>query len=308
MKRFRLKIPKLNKAGRQQIMSRFYNRTNGKGPDALMWIGTGLVVAGTVIACKNSMELPALISEYKAEKARIEATPQEEQKKEERKLKVRTAGKVLKLYALPAGMEFVGLVDMHSSNRTLKVVNTELMATCAGLSEGWRKYRKATIERFGKEADEEIMQGEWEEKEIPSDKPEETTEERVHTGNGMPSPYARWFCFGEADGAERNADYNRRFLKNQEDLANTYLRANKKMYLNELYEMLGIRTSLAGNRVGWIYDKNAPSGDNRVKLRVQEYFREREDMPGEYEIAFLIDPNVEGVIDGKALAMGLIDE
>ena len=92
----------------------------------------------------------------------------------------------------------------------------------------------------------------------------------------------------------------------QEKAANLYFRAHRKMMLNEVYEMLGIKKSVAGNHVGWIYDKNTPEGDNYIDFRIQEVYREREDGDG-WEKVYMIDPNVDGMVEEKMVRLGLMD-
>lgn len=315
----KFRIPKINV---RDLMSKAYNRSNGKVTDVLMWVGTGMVLVGTGLACKATMELPGIIDNYRKEKEAIrdsadqpDVTEEESQKARKKalgKLRWKTAGKVVKLYALPAVIEGAGLVDMHCANQTLKVVNTELTGAVVTLTTAIAKIRNGIREEFGEEAEAKIMNGGWEEKEVV--KVDEDGSEHVETvkvykrDNGLPSPYARWFVYGEAEGAETSAVYNRTFLTNQQNLLQTYFRANKRVYLNDAYRMLGIKPSIAGNRVGWLYDPNRPEGDNYIDLRIQEVYREKADHPGEWEIAFLIDPNVDGPIDEKALKMGLMDE
>ena len=123
----------------------------------------------------------------------------------------------------------------------------------------------------------------------------------------MPSDYARYFCYGEARAAEPNADYNLFFLKAQQELANHMLIANGFLFLNDVYDMLGIDRSIAGQTVGWVYDKNMQDhGDNYVDFGIQEVYRKKSDEPGDYEKVFLLDFNVDGSILDHSLDKGLI--
>jgi hypothetical protein len=79
------------------------------------------------------------------------------------------------------------------------------------------------------------------------------------------------------------------------------------MMLNEVYELFGIKPSIAGNRVGWVYDPANPSGDNQIKLRIQRVYREKDDGSGEWEQVIMINPNVDGMVEEKMVKLGLID-
>lgn len=306
-----MKFPRINVNG---ILSKVYNKTRGKAPDILFGLGAAGVVGGTVMACKATLELPAIIEDYRKEKTDIMTAAEDEkdQKKAVRGLRRKTAGKIVKLYAPAALVEGLSITGMKTSNNMLKVVNTELSVTCLGLSQALDKYRAAVREECGEEAEERIAYGGYDEKEVVSENADGTEVKetvRVYKRDcGMPSPYARWFVYGEAEAAEKSDTYNRNFLKNQENLINIYFRAHKRVYLNDLYQLLGIKPSVTGNRVGWIYDPAAPEGDNHILLRTREVYRYKDDGSGEWEIAFLIDPNVDGCIDEKAVRLGLMDE
>ena len=129
----------------------------------------------------------------------------------------------------------------------------------------------------------------------------------VVVGDGGLSDYSRYFAYGDAKGAEHNADYNLFFLRSQQDLANHILRANGFLFLNEVYDMLGIERSIPGQTVGWVYDKNKDDhGDNYVDFGIQEVYRKRSDNPNDYEKVFLLDFNVDGSILDHSLDKGLM--
>ena len=69
------------------------------------------------------------------------------------------------------------------------------------------------------------------------------------------------------------------------------------MFLNDVYEMLGIPKTKAGYVVGWIYDKNHPVGDNEVDFGIFDMEREKNrDFVNGYERTILLDFNVDGNI------------
>ena len=110
------------------------------------------------------------------------------------------------------------------------------------------------------------------------------------------SPYARFF--DEASPAwEKDPEYNLMFLRAQQQYADDLLHARGHLFLNEVYDMLGIPRSKAGQVVGWVYDENNPVGDNHVDFGIYDIRREVvRDFVNGYERSILLDFNVDGNI------------
>lgn len=85
------------------------------------------------------------------------------------------------------------------------------------------------------------------------------------------------------------------FLRAQQQFANDKLVADGFLFLNDVYDMLGIDKTPTGQLVGWKYDElNNDVGDNYVDFGIMETNRETED--GGYEPVILLDFNVDGDI------------
>ena len=87
------------------------------------------------------------------------------------------------------------------------------------------------------------------------------------------------------------------FLFKQQNYANDTLKARGYLFLNEVYDMLGIPRTKAGQVVGWIYDEKHPIGDNFVDFGIVDVNNERSRafMNG-YERSIILDFNVDGNI------------
>ena len=89
-------------------------------------------------------------------------------------------------------------------------------------------------------------------------------------------------------------------LNNQEvceTFANDLLKARGRLFLNEVYRMLGIDETKAGQVVGWVYNPDNPTGDNFVDFGIYNMQRERvRAFVNGYEPNILLDFNVDGVI------------
>ena len=87
------------------------------------------------------------------------------------------------------------------------------------------------------------------------------------------------------------------FLKKAESFANDKLRINGYLFLNEVYEMLGIPKTKAGQVVGWVYDEKNASGDNFVDFGIFDINNPKaRDFVNGYERVIILDFNVDGVI------------
>ena len=69
------------------------------------------------------------------------------------------------------------------------------------------------------------------------------------------------------------------------------------MFLNDVYDQLGIPRSRAGQVVGWIYDELNPNIDNYIDFGIYDLYKEgSRDFVNGYERTILLDFNVDGPI------------
>ena len=110
------------------------------------------------------------------------------------------------------------------------------------------------------------------------------------------SPYAKFFDDG-CTGWSKDPEESLWFLKLQQDYANNKLKTRGYLFLNEVYEMLGIPRTAAGCVVGWIYDEKCPNGDNFVDFGIFDTNKPKSrDFVNGYERVILLDFNVDGNI------------
>lgn len=107
------------------------------------------------------------------------------------------------------------------------------------------------------------------------------------------SPYAAFFDEQSAAWT-KNPECNKMFLLQQQNFANEKLRARGYLFLNEVYDMLGLPRTRAGQLVGWCYDEHNPCGDNYVDFNIFDDHN-REFVNG-FEKSVLLDFNVDGNI------------
>lgn len=110
------------------------------------------------------------------------------------------------------------------------------------------------------------------------------------------SCYARFFDVESSKWIPYYSNEQRlMWLKATQDYCNALLKNKGYLFLNDVYEMLGIPRSQAGQLVGWIYDEKNPMGDNYVDFDIYNDFN-RDYINGEKTYKLLLDFNVDGCI------------
>lgn len=281
-------------------------------PEILAGVGVVGVVGSFVMACKATTKLNDILDESKEQLDKIKevvSDPSYKDKYDEHDAKsdttityVQTGMKVAKLYAPSVILCASSLGCLLASNNILRKRNAALTAAYATIDKSFKEYRKRVSERFGEEVEKEIRYN-IKAKEITTvdedgNEVKETIKE-VEVDPNSPesySDYARFF--DESCSAWQNdAEFNLTFLKAQQQYANDLLRARGRLFLNEVYRMLGIDETKAGQIVGWIYNPDNPTGDNFVDFGIYNMQRDRvRAFVNGYEPNILLDFNVDGVI------------
>ena len=285
-------------------------------PEILAVAGVVGTVAGTILACKATTKVSNILEKSKndidlvhsgMENGNIEGVEYTEQdgKKDLTLIYVQTGLKIAKLYAPAVIIGAASLGCLLTSNNILRKRNVALAAAYATVDKSFKEYRNRVAERFGSEIEKELRYNikakEIEETIVTEDGSETTVKKTVNVIDGLEySDYARVFDDGNT-GWEKNPEYSLMFLRAQQQYANDLLRSRKHLFLNEVYDMLGIPRTEAGNVVGWIYDEKHPNGDNYVDFGLYDAKKEgsRNFLNG-HENVVVLDFNVDGYILDKA--------
>ena len=280
-------------------------------PEILAGVGVVGVVGSLVMACKATTKLSDVLEESKeqldkikevaADPAYEEKYSQDDAKKDTTITYVQTGVKVAKLYAPSVILCAGSLGCLLASNNILKKRNAALSAAYMTVDKSFKEYRKRVADRFGEEVEKEIRYNIKAEEITKVDENGNEVTETVKVMDGTDDPnsysdYARFF--DESCAAWQNdAEYNLTFLKAQQQYANDLLKARGRLFLNEVYRMLGIDETKAGQVVGWVYNPDNPTGDNFVDFGIYNMQRERvRAFVNGYEPNILLDFNVDGVI------------
>ena len=212
-------------------------------------------------------------------------------------------------------MAVISLTCILASHNVLRKRNAALAVAYEVLDRTFKTYRSNVIERFGEEIDKELRFGvkeiEVEETTVDKNGKEKTVKKKVKVATNPydnVSEHARYFD-SLSKNWEKDSVYNLQFLRTVQDIANDRLVTRGYLYLNEVYEMLGLPWSDAGQQVGWVYDvdgskhgeswpKDKP-WDNYVDFGIYECKREaNRDFVNGIEDVILLDFNIDGYILG----------
>lgn len=275
---------------------------------------TGLVggVASAVMACKATTKAGAIMDNAKAtldvihegvENGHIEGIEYtaEDGKKDTAIVYAKTGLEYAKLYGPSVLLGAASVGCILASNGIMRKRNLALAAAYMTEHTGFKEYRDRVVERFGKELDRELKYNikakEVEETVVNEDGTEQTVKKTVEVADpNFHSDYARFFDDG-CTGWEKDAEHNLMFLKQQQAYANDLLRIRGHVFLNEVYDMLGIPRTRAGQIVGWVYDPKNEVGDNFIDFGIFDQNKQNcRDFVNGYERVILLDFNVDGNI------------
>ena len=167
------------------------------------------------------------------------------------------------------------------------------------MDQAFSKYRDRVVEQLGKAADDEFRYGVDKTEEAVEGKDGKTktvVHKRISQSDG-PSMYAKFFSDHCPDW-QSNPEYNRSFLQCQQNYMNEKLRTRGHLFLNEVYDALGIERTQAGAVVGWVISKD---GDNFVDFGIFDDLTNPHvrDFVNGVSNSILLDFNVDGVIYDK---------
>ena len=295
-------------------------------PEIMVVAGVIGVVGSAIMACKATTKVSGLVEETKenldeihnaAEKGEVVdkntgelvAYTEEDSKKDLAIVYVQTGIKFAKLYGPSVLLGALSITSILASNHIMRKRNVALAAAYATVDKGFKEYRGRLVERFGKELDRELKYN-IKAKEIETVEVDEngapvvdengevkTTKQTVTTADILHnSDYARFFD-EYCTGWTRDAEFNLLFLRQQQNYANEKLKSQGYLFLNDVYGMLGIPKTKAGQIVGWVYNSGDKFCDNFVDFGIYDLYNEKaRDFVNGREKSILLDFNVDGNI------------
>lgn len=269
-----------------------------QSPHIFFALGLVGVVGSAVLACRATLKLEENLDEIKKELEEIEVMKpaskdmvtkytEEEYYKDLAYTYAKSAGRLVKLYGPSVVIGSISIVALTGSHVQMANRNAALTATLAAVSKAFDEYRIRVKEEIGEDREFELHQN------IRDEAVEiEGKKEIVKISSGL-SPYARFFEPSNLNW-QKDQELNRIFIQCQQNYANHLLTARGHVFLNEVYDSLGLDRSQAGAVVGWVRDGD---GDGYVDFNI--YGVQNADFIVGNSRGALLDFNVDGVVYDK---------
>jgi uncharacterized protein DUF6353 len=280
-----------------------------KSSPKIMFIGGAAAgLAGTVLACRATLKLSDVLENADMDRLKAEALhgnpellpenahyDEKAYAKDLTVIKVRTLLQITKLYAPSAGLLMISAALLTGSHVTLNKRNASIGAAYAATDQAFNQYRDRVKDQLGEDVDRDMRYGTRVDKEtVETADGKKKVVSHTRVAEGEPSLYAKFFDELCPD-FKKNPEYNMIFLRAQQNFANEMLRARGHVFLNEIYDSLGIERTGQGAVVGWVWGKGGDDYidfgifDDRENERVRDFVNGREN-------AILLDFNVDGEI------------
>lgn len=299
-----------NEALKAKPFADIQNMFAKNSPEILVGAGVAGVLVSTVLACHATLKAPMAAASAKAKFAEVadaramSLNPETADKidyndaayyKDLTVASLQTAVDFGKLYGLPAVLMGASLFAIFKGHGITMKRNAGLTAAVSAVTAGYNGYRARVKEKLGNEAEQDLYYDRKTEVIESTDAKGKVTKKKVSIVNLDPehSVYAKFFDEGSAQW-QPSPELNLTFLRCQQNYANDKLRINKVLFLNEVYDMLGLPRTKEGALVGWAITLD---GDNYVDFGLydNETFAKRRFINGE-EVSVLLDFNVDGLV------------
>ena len=291
-------------AGRGGLVLKKYS------PEILIVTGISGIVVSTVLACKATLKVDEVICDsddkiqtihdvYNGDVECKEGAiyTEEDYKKDLAIAYIQKGFAFVKLYGPAVSLGAASIACILGSHHIMSKRNVAIMAAYKATEEAFEQYRKRVVDEYGEDKDRQLKYGTTKETITETIKGEDGKDKKVKktiekNDPNMHSQYARFFDESSTQWS-KTPEYNLTFLKCQQNYMNDLLNTRGHVFLNEVYDALGLPRSQAGAVVGWVKGH----GDDFVDFGMYNPDSEKaRDFVNGYERSILLDFNVDGVI------------
>lgn len=289
-----LKVLATRSIGRSSLILKKYS------PEILMGVGIASGVAAGVLAVRATLKVEPVLDQLKENLDTVERANKETDASIQtlNKLKGQAYGmgvvEIAKIYWPAVSLGVASIACIVGSHGIMKKRNAAIVVAYNALEKTFAEYRDRVEEKLGESAERDI-QFDIRDKEVVD---EETGKKKVVStlGDTGVSQYAKFFD-ELSQYWDNTPEYNITFVRAQQNFANDLLQSRGHVFLNEVYESLGLPHTPGGSITGWVLNG---SGDQFIDFGIYDPENDlaREFVNG-YEKAILLDFNVDGVIWDK---------
>jgi len=288
-------VPKaISRTAARQVL-----KTQKHSPQLLLGVGVVGVVTSTVLACKATLQVEAVLNERDAKRAQINEVLEgnmrdynlDDAEKDRKVVTAQTVMALCKLYAPAVVIGSLSVSAIVGSHRIMSKRNAALTAAYAAMEKGFKEYRERVAAEIGEENERALsFETERVTKTVDGKK---VTETKV-VGDGG-DPYRRIFDEYNKNWT-RNPEQTFHFIKCQQNWANDRLLSRGHLFLNEVYDALGLEHTPAGAVTGWVLG----NGDDFVDFGLYDIDNDSaQRMLNGDESAIWLTFNVDGTVWDK---------
>lgn len=247
-------------------------------PELLLASGIINSAAAIILACFATKKLDTVLQPSNKKIVEIHTKMDakeisiEEGRKQLAKTYAKTAVGVGALYAPSVLAYGLSVASMVGSHNILQGRNLALAATVTTLKNSFDAYRGRVRDKLGEAKEKAIF--EKNEKTLTEAEKKTVTDMKNYKTNAV-DPFRVFWGVGNPGFDVTHPELNCHRLLQIEQFANTKLQSKGYLFLDEIYEDLGITAEYAGEElfkaahiIGWIYDPNDKTRDNYVSFGI----------------------------------------
>jgi hypothetical protein len=273
-------------------------------PELLMGLGIGGIIGSTILACRATLKVEAIMTKSNENIAKINEVvdsgnplyTEQDAQKDIMINAVQTGASLVSLYAPAAILGVISISCILTSHSIVTKRNLALMAAYKVVDESFKQYRDRVAAEIGPEKEDLIRHNTKQTvttETVVNEDGKKVKQQKVENVLDLTnlSPYARVFDEFSKE-YQKNADMNMFFLITKQNWANDMLHVHGHLFLNEVYDMLGMPRSQEGAIMGWVLGANGK--DQKIDFGI--YAPGNAQFVAGYERACWLDFNVDGII------------
>ena len=245
-------------------------------PEILVATGATSILGGTVLACKATLNAADIVKEPIQSVSRVEAGLEEPMTDEEVKKKACERGVEIVVGYLPAVGLIGGGIGMMVAAKSVEHRRfTAMLGAYSAVQASFEEYRSRVREAEGEEKELGYFNGtktvevKYEGEPEEGKKKGKIVKEQVTVFTRGEDPYHRIFddCNCPTEWRD-NMETNKFFLECQQTVLNQELKAQGRVFLNDVYKRLGFGYCEVGQFVGWLADDIEGAKDGYIDFGI----------------------------------------